>query len=1756
MVCLSVFGLTVNQADAQQTRREAPPTFSVKEAQALPAQAYVKMPINFSVSEWLKEDEFNANNGISRPRFARDIPADITMENAGVWTNLPDGRKVWRVAIEASNAKAITLRYEEFYLPLGSKLFLYSADKTHILKSYDNTKNPSSGRYITPLVAGDVVVLEYVAPEYSTGDKARIHINGVGYGYNHIRYERKGDLTTESAGESAQCQINVICSPEGDEWQEDSKSVCAIYYYTNFAYELCSGTLVNNTANDEKPYIMSAWHCIADDLSAPQYFDYYWFRFFFESKTCVGNTGYDDDDEVLVGCKVRVAIPLGGGSDGALLELNEAIPQQWIDNERIRWAGWDRRADPSVMAQSGVDISHPALDVKKIATWTGPLTIDGGWDWGEPLLSADDAHWVVTFVQTTNGWGQSEGGSSGSGLLNQDHRLIGTLSGGPPGTTCTSAKETSYFGGLFYHWDQYGNDPSTQMKTWLDPLGNGTAETCDFYPNSTKADFVGNPTSIYALESVNFTSLLLYIDSIKWEFEGGTPATSTELKPVVAYDIPGTYDVKLTAYGKSDVTGNDTTIITLKEDYITVTVKGGTAVAPVADLGVLLYTELPPVYSDNAVTALLNGSTFANPPTITTNTSSTYRREVISGNANYAWIRANNGYANNGYPTSYGVDGTGDYYYIYYQSGYLNSARIYNNTAFDLSSYESAILKFKYIARQWSTGFPNDVDGLTVYYRTSPTSPWTSIYSRLPNDGANHTYPNWIDIEVVLPNLSSTYQIAFMGTSYDSRGSGIDNIEIVPSTATAESHVIIWEGDAVDFHDLSTGPAVLYKYEFEGGTPAESTDTADIVTVEYYTEGVYDVKQWVRNTIGEDEKTLTDYVTVLGHVFDIDRDTITTECGDSINETIELSVNRGWLVSSKPSWITVSPDAGTVSNPGTAETATITITAPVNYGAEREGNIVFVTDNNFATQTLYVNQTIGVPQDVKATRYNDVNIRVRWAGEPDDWTSLNASYGGFETANPVEWKILTVKEGFGWERFLLTSASGAHTGDYFARSMSYDYNTYTSLDVDNWLVTPQLEITSANSTLTYWISSQNPSFPDAYELLLSTDDNITSRSQFNVVLKSMANAPTGPVSNNYYVQVSIDLSSYTGQKVYLAFHHVSYDKFILKLDDIGGLQLASKGKSGLKASEPVMLSLDKAVFTTIIDPATGEQNKLQVKDLDNSVFASKQTKVYANETQTASNSSSIFKQAKSSTNLIKKPHTVKQHNQTEAATGINPLMRWCGEYDDNGVGAGGTPFIVAARWTAEEAEVYAGITIKAIEIAIYGSSVNIDDLFVWEIDGTDTTVLNSQSVSSSNILGNSKNVIPLETPVTISGDKQVMIGYSIKTYSGYPFGVDAGPEIAGKGNLVLYGGEWYELTELGTGLFFNWYIVAYEDFTLDGYRLYRQRTLDGAPTEDPVMLVEGFSGLSYNDEDIQPGGVYCYWLTYQANGIVSCSSDTACEFVLYRQEIQVDDPIETQYGHQFKLDNAGTGTEGVVIKSTADDFDYFADRIVPVKVEHISGNSISLSGNESDYLVSAEPRLGENILKASQAGIPDTLLAAEDVEFKILVGKGDILVKAGTYNREEGKENDPAIFQLDYQSFFYSDNVDSLDVTPTATCVATPLSPVGEYAIVVHVGLDNHYNVIPVNGILKVTKSTVVPNAFTPDEDGYNDAFMPGTRLKIFNRYGVLVYESKNKAEIDRGWNGRFQDNEKLVNPGVYYYILYDDKGKAVRKGSVNVVKK
>jgi gliding motility-associated-like protein len=72
---------------------------------------------------------------------------------------------------------------------------------------------------------------------------------------------------------------------------------------------------------------------------------------------------------------------------------------------------------------------------------------------------------------------------------------------------------------------------------------------------------------------------------------------------------------------------------------------------------------------------------------------------------------------------------------------------------------------------------------------------------------------------------------------------------------------------------------------------------------------------------------------------------------------------------------------------------------------------------------------------------------------------------------------------------------------------------------------------------------------------------------------------------------------------------------------------------------------------------------------------------------------------------------------------------------------------------------------------------------------------------------------------------------------------------------------------------------------------------------------------------------------------------------------------------------------------------------------------------------------------------------------------------------------------------------------------------------------------------------SLVPNVFTPDNDGKNDSFHINTtpnycfdrfKMKIYNRWGILMFETD---DFLFQWDGTNKNNSKL-SEGVYYYIL------------------
>jgi len=366
------------------------------------------------------------------------------------------------------------------------------------------------------------------------------------YIYNDKIYSQAKDL-----GDSGTCEVNINCSPEGDGYQVQKRGIARILFREGANWYYCSGTLINNTANNGQPYFLTAYHCGASASAADK--NVWQFYFNYERPGCA-NTGTPPNN-MITGCTMKASGDISGGSDLQLVMLNTTPSLSW----NPYYNGWDRNATGSA---GGVGIHHPSGDAKKISTYTGtPGT--GTWSGG-----ATNAHWTLSWATTTNGSGVTEGGSSGSPLFRGSNKyVIGTLTGGS--SQCGGPMGTDYYGKMSYHWESNGTTDDKKLRPWLDPLGTNPTTCPGFDPNAVSAppvaDFNATPTTVTAGTPVQFTDLSSNVPTEwEWSFPGAFPSTSTLRNPSVTYATPGTYTVTLTARNSY---GENTKVRT---DYITV----------------------------------------------------------------------------------------------------------------------------------------------------------------------------------------------------------------------------------------------------------------------------------------------------------------------------------------------------------------------------------------------------------------------------------------------------------------------------------------------------------------------------------------------------------------------------------------------------------------------------------------------------------------------------------------------------------------------------------------------------------------------------------------------------------------------------------------------------------------------------------------------------------------------------------------------------------------------------------------------------------------------------------------------------------------------------------------------------------------------------------------------------------------------------------------------------------------------------------
>ena len=397
--------------------------------------------------EKLLNEDFNHIPGTPM-RYGYKFDVNYSLNNSGSWVELENGDRIWQLAILSQDAYAISLEYDDFYLPKNSSLYIYNQNETMIAGGYTSVNNQDDKLFSTPLIEGELIIIEYYESQESYGEGI-ININYVIHDYKDI-------LNFSNSRESRSCGDNVVCNSANS--YEDQINATS---WLDMGGYMCSGAMINNTSFDLTPYYWTAWHCIIDENPST-------FRFYFDYETSSCNGSWANTGSYEYG-SIVLEDSNGMDSDYALL----LITDNTISNN-IFYSGWDKSSSNPIIS---CGVHHPNGDPKKINFDDDTAYSSGAINWQGQGSSPAGSHWRVLWDE-----GGTYGGSSGSPVFNNEGLLVGQLSGGSG--NCYSGDTEDFYGKF--------SRAFSDVSSYLDPINSGQTQIQGTYDGVNNSDADGD----------------------------------------------------------------------------------------------------------------------------------------------------------------------------------------------------------------------------------------------------------------------------------------------------------------------------------------------------------------------------------------------------------------------------------------------------------------------------------------------------------------------------------------------------------------------------------------------------------------------------------------------------------------------------------------------------------------------------------------------------------------------------------------------------------------------------------------------------------------------------------------------------------------------------------------------------------------------------------------------------------------------------------------------------------------------------------------------------------------------------------------------------------------------------------------------------------------------------------------------------------------------------------------------------------------
>ncbi len=217
-------------------------------------------------------------------------------------------------------------------------------------------------------------------------------------------------------------------------------------------------------------------------------------------------------------------------------------------------------------------------------------------------------------------------------------------------------------------------------------------------------------------------------------------------------------------------------------------------------------------------------------------------------------------------------------------------------------------------------------------------------------------------------------------------------------------------------------------------------------------------------------------------------------------------------------------------------------------------------------------------------------------------------------------------------------------------------------------------------------------------------------------------------------------------------------------------------------------------------------------------------------------------------------------------------------------------------------------------------------------------------------------------------------------------------------------------------------------------------------------------------------------------------------------------------------------------------------------------------GSQTSFNILSSGNYEITIIDANQCQYDDEFILEEPTELNLELTADLELIQLGGQTTISAFINLP-LFQID--TIIWT-NLDSSDCESCLDQVVTPLETTTYSAIVTDISGCTSEDEVTI--IVSKTRNVYIPNAFSPNDDGFNDFFtIYGTdnikninTLRIFDRWGAEIFRKDDLIPNieSEGWDGRHKG--KLMNPAVFAFyaeIEFIDGRVEIYPGSITLLK-